>query len=254
MNDSQLIRYSRHILLDEIDIAGQTTLLTSHALIVGAGGLGAPAAMYLASAGVGHLTIADDDLVDLTNLQRQIIHQTQAIGQPKVLSAQNALHALNPDCRVYPVEARMDSTTLHALLPTVDVVLDCSDNFTTRHRVNAACSQHGVPLVSGAAVQWSGQLAVFDPRISDSPCYQCLFPDSGDDDIDMPCARLGVFSPLVGVIGSMQAAEALKILLGLPTTAGFLSLYDAKTSEWRRIRVPKDAACEVCGKVSSPPI
>ncbi|KAF3997293.1 HesA/MoeB/ThiF family protein [Glaciimonas immobilis] len=251
MNDQQLLRYSRHILLDDIDIEGQEKLLAAHILIIGAGGLGSPAAMYLASAGVGTLTLVDDDTVDLTNLQRQLLHTSDRIGQPKVTSAKIALHAINPDIKVICVAERADQTRLDALISAANVVLDCSDNFTTRHAVNRACVTHRVPLVSGAAIQFDGQLSVFDPRSASSPCYACLFPPDREFE-EVQCSSMGVFAPLVGIIGSTQAAEALKLIVGIGTSlAGQLLMLDARAMEWTRINVGRDADCPVCGSTHS---
>src|SRR3990167_8857326 len=209
MDDQQLLRYSRHILLPEIGIEGQQRLLDAHALLIGAGGLGSPAALYLASAGVGTLTICDGDAVDLTNLQRQIVHREAAIGTNKADSARATLHALNPGITIHALAERVAGQKLQALVATADVVLDGSDNFATRHAVNRACVHARRPLVSGAGIRFDGQLAVFDLRSADSPCYACLFPEAGENE-EMRCAVMGVFAPLVGIIGAMQAAEALK--------------------------------------------
>jgi adenylyltransferase/sulfurtransferase len=246
MNDEQLLRYSRHILLDEIGIEGQEKLLAARALVIGAGGLGSPVALYLASAGIGRITIADGDAVDLTNLQRQIVHRMAAIGTNKAESARATLATLNPEIEVVALPERATGERLDALVAAHDIVLDCSDNFATRHAVNRACVQHGRPLVSGAAVRFDGQLAVFDLRHADAPCYACLFPEGGDAE-DVRCAVMGVFAPLTGVIGTLQAAEALKLLAGAgETLSGKLLLFDALQTEWRAIRVKRDAACPVC--------
>jgi len=247
MNDSELLRYARHILLDELGIEGQQRICAGHVLLVGAGGLGAAAAMYLAAAGVGTLTLVDPDEVDLTNLQRQIVHTTARIGQPKVHSAAATLHALNPLIQVNTHVLRATSDWLDQTLPTVNVVLDCSDNFATRHTINAACWRHGKPLVSGAAVRFDGQLSVYDPRDTQSPCYACIFaPQHALEEAS--CATLGVFAPLVGIIGTMQAAEALKLLsgVGIPL-AGRLLMLDARSTDWSDIRLARDPACPVCG-------
>lgn len=250
MNDDQLSRYSRHILLPEIDIEGQQTWLNSRVLIVGAGGLGGPAALYLASAGIGHLVIADADSVDLTNLQRQIIHSQNSIGQLKVDSAKQRLLDLNADIKVTTIPLRLEGELLEQQVATADLVLDCSDNFSTRHAINAACVKYQKPLISGAAVRFDGQVAVFDTRNPDAPCYHCLFPAQGDDR-DMPCATFGVFSPLVGLVGSLQAAEALKVLASTGNTlTGRLLLIDLLSTEMRCIRVPRDPACPVCQAAS----
>jgi molybdopterin/thiamine biosynthesis adenylyltransferase len=246
MTDEELLRYSRHILLDEIGIEGQQRILDSHALIIGAGGLGAPAAMYLAAAGMGHITIVDPDVVDLTNLQRQIIHVTSQVGQAKVVSAESTIKSLNPGTRVTAIQARAEETWLQDVLTTVDVVLDCCDNFTTRHAVNRACTRSRIPLVSGAAIRFDGQIAVYDTRNRAAPCYACAFPPE-DAPPPTQCATMGVFSPLVGIIGSMQAAEALKLVLGLPhSMAGRMLLLDGLRMEWTDIQLPRNQHCPVC--------
>lgn len=247
MTDDQLLRYSRHILLDEIGIEGQERLLAARALVIGAGGLGSPVALYLASAGVGRITLVDDDAVDLTNLQRQIAHTSARIGMAKVDSAMQSMAAINPAVVVTPVRARADAALLSELVARADVVLDCCDNFATRHAVNAACVKHGKPLVSGAAIRFDGQLAVYDPRDAQSPCYACIFPPD-DNFEETRCATMGVFAPLVGIIGTMQAAEALKLLshAGRPLT-GRLLMLDARAMEWNAMRVSRNAACSVCG-------
>ncbi|HEU5436017.1 MAG TPA: HesA/MoeB/ThiF family protein, partial [Telluria sp.] len=214
MNDHQLLRYSRHILLDEIGIEGQQRLLDAKVLVIGAGGLGSPAALYLAASGVGQLVIVDDDEVDLTNLQRQILHTTERVGQPKVDSARVALSQINPDIEVFPLRERVAGARLAELVAASTVVLDCSDNFATRHAVNRACVTARVPLVAGAVIRFDGQLSVFDPRDCASPCYACLFPPGAGFE-DAACSTMGVFAPLVGVIGAMQAAEALKLMIGI---------------------------------------
>lgn len=247
MTDDELLRYSRHILLDELGIEGQECLLAAHAVVVGAGGLGSPVALYLASAGVGHITLIDHDHVDATNLQRQIAHTLARVGQPKAESARVAMHAINPYVRIDALVQRADAALLDALLPRADVVLDCTDNFATRQLLNRACVQHRVPLVSGAAIRWSGQLAVYDSRQSDSPCYACIFaPDDAPE--ETRCATLGVFAPLVGTIGSLQAAEALKLLSGMGSPlVGQLLTFDARTLATRQLRLQRDPACPVCG-------
>ena len=248
MNDQQLLRYSRHILLPDIGIEGQEKIRAAHALVIGAGGLGSPVALYLASAGIGTLTICDGDTVDLTNLQRQIVHRNDAIGTPKAESARNTLGAINPEVRVHAVCERLAGAALTERVAAADIVLDCSDNFSTRHAINAACVAHRKPLVSGAAIRFDGQLAVFDLRQAESPCYQCLFPAGGDDS-DMRCAVMGVFAPLVGIIGSTQAAEALKLLAGAGTSlTGRLLLLDALNMEWRSMRLQRDSGCSVCAQ------
>ena len=248
MNDDQLLRYSRHILLPEIGIDGQEKFQRAHALIMGAGGLGSPVALYLASAGVGTLTLCDGDTVDLTNLQRQIVHRNDAIGMAKTASAQRTLAGVNPEISVRAINERVSGPRFDELVRHADVVIDCSDNFTTRHALNRACVAHAKPLVSGAGVSFDGQIAVFDRRAPDAPCYHCLFPESGDNE-DMRCAVMGVFAPLVGIIGAMQAAEALKLIAGIGTSlSGRLLLLDALTMEWRTVRLKRDAGCAVCGK------
>jgi molybdopterin/thiamine biosynthesis adenylyltransferase len=246
MNDAQLLRYSRHILLDEIGIEGQARLLAAHALVIGAGGLGSPAAMYLAASGVGHITLVDDDAVDLTNLQRQVMHTTGRIGMPKVESGLMALREINPDVKVTALCERADERRLRELVPTASVVLDCSDNFATRHALNRACVAVGVPLVAGAAIRFDGQLSVFDMRRADCPCYACVFPeDSGFEDV--ACSTMGVFAPLVGIVGAVQAAEAMKLILGIGTPlAGRLLLLDGRAMEWTEIKAGRNPACSVC--------
>jgi adenylyltransferase/sulfurtransferase len=247
MDDNQLLRYSRHILLPQLGIEGQEKFRRARALIVGAGGLGSPVALYLASAGVGTLTICDNDAVDLTNLQRQIVHRNDSIGSPKAESARRTLAAINPEVTVNAIVERIAGARLERLVLESDIVLDCSDNFTTRHAINRACVAYRKPLVSGAGVRFDGQIAVFDLRGSQSACYHCLFPEHGDDQ-DMPCAVMGVFAPLVGIIGSMQAAEALKLLAGIGASlAGRLLLLDALAMEWHTVRLKRDPACVACG-------
>jgi len=246
MQDDLLLRYSRHIMLPQVEYAGQETLTQSHALIIGAGGLGAPVAMYLAAAGVGTLTICDFDHVDLTNLQRQIIHTTAAVGQNKALSAQATITSLNPEVKVNVETTRLNEDALAARVVEADVVIDCSDNFATRYLLNQLCFTHKTPLVSGAAIRFEGQLSVFDFRHDESPCYHCLYPDVGDDQA-LRCADNGVFAPLVGMIGTAQAAEAIKVLLNIgQTMQGRLLLLDALSAEWRTIRLKKDPSCTVC--------
>jgi molybdopterin-synthase adenylyltransferase len=246
MTDEQLLRYSRHILLGELGIEGQQRILATHALVIGAGGLGSPVALYLATAGVGHITLVDHDTVDLTNLQRQIAHTEARVGQPKVASAAAALHAINPEVQVHTLQERADAARLHTLVGQAHVVLDCSDNFATRQAVNAACVAHRVPLVSGAAIGFDGQISVYDTRRVDAPCYACLFaPDAPVE--ETRCATMGVFAPLVGIIGSMQAAEALKLMAGVGTPlAGQLLMLDARTMEWTRLTLPRNPRCTVC--------
>jgi len=247
MNDTQLLRYSRHILLDEVGVEGQGKLLSSHALIVGAGGLGSPVALYLGSAGVGRITVVDDDRVDATNLQRQIAHTLSRIGQFKAHSVQQSIAAINPDVRVSPVTRRADEAVLDELVPQADVVLDCSDNFATRHAINRACVKHRKPLVSGAAIRFDGQVSVYDPRQATSACYACVFPPSEAVE-EVNCATMGVFAPLVGIVGTVQAAEALKLLCGIgqPLT-GRLLMLDGRGMDWHEVRIGRDPACRVCG-------
>lgn len=246
LDDDQLLRYSRHILLPEIGIDGQEKLLAGHALVIGVGGLGSPVALYLAASGVGRITLCDHDQVDLTNLQRQIVHDSSGIGLAKVESARRRLHAINPQVQVETIQARVAEAQLAELVASADVVLDATDNFATRHAINRACVRFKRPLVSGAGVRFDGQVAVFDLRSDDSPCYHCLFPEEGDLE-EMRCAVMGVFAPLVGIIGSVQAAEALKLLMGIgqPLT-GRLLLLDALSMQWRSVNLRKDGACAVC--------
>lgn len=250
MTDEQLLRYSRHILLNEVGIEGQERIIQGHALIIGAGGLGSPVGLYLASAGVGRITVVDNDTVDLTNLQRQIIHSMDRVGKAKALSAQATMQAINPEVTVTPIVARADAALLDDLVAQADVVLDCSDNFATRHAINQACVNHGKPLVSGAAIRFDGQVCVYDPRAPESPCYACLFPpDSGHEEIN--CATMGVLAPLVGIIGSLQAAEALKVLSGAGRTlTGRLLMLDGRSMEFTQIQITRQAACVVCGNAS----
>jgi len=245
MDDDQLLRYSRQILLPEIGIEGQQRLLAARVLIVGLGGLGSPAAMYLAAAGVGELRISDPDAVDLSNLQRQIVHSSGRIGTPKVDSAARTLQGLNPECRVVPLPRALEGDELRAQLAEVDLVLDCSDNFATRFAVNAACVAAARPLVSGAAVRWEGQVAVFGGRAG-APCYRCLYGDSGEPEDN--CTSNGVLAPVVGIIGSIQATEAIKLLAGAGTPLlGRLLVLDALRMEWRSLKLQADPACPVCG-------
>ncbi len=247
MNDNQLLRYSRHILLPQIDIAGQEKLNQSRVLIVGAGGLGSPIALYLAASGVGNLIICDSDRVDLTNLQRQIIHDSSSIGLAKVLSAKQTLTRINPEVNVITIQEQVDATKLLQLATGVDAVVDASDNFSTRYDINQACVTQKKPLISGAVVRFDGQVSVFDLRHADSPCYHCLYPITAGEQEDMPCAIMGVFSPLVGIIGCMQAAETLKILLNIGESLnGRLQLLDSLTMNWRTIKLNKDPTCPVC--------
>lgn len=246
MNDTQLLRYSRHILLDELGIEGQERIRCARALIIGAGGLGSPAALYLGSAGVGHVTIVDDDTVDLTNLQRQIAHTTARIGLAKVDSIRAALAEINPDVGVSALRERVSAARLASLVAAADVVLDCCDNYATRQDVNAACVAQRVPLVSGAAIRFDGQVSVYDPRDAASPCYACVFPPDAEFE-ETRCATMGVFAPLVGIIGSMQAAEALKLISQVGRSlAGRLLMLDGCSMEWTALRVPRRAGCPVC--------
>jgi molybdopterin/thiamine biosynthesis adenylyltransferase len=246
MNDEQLLRYARHLMLDDIGIDGQRRLLAAHVLVIGAGGLGSPALMVLGSAGVGRITVVDDDTVDLTNLQRQIAHNQSRIGLPKAESARATVAAINPDVQCRALVRRADAALLDELVPTADVVLDCCDNFATRHAVNAACVRHGKPLVSGAAIGWDAQIAVYDTRMADAPCYACLFPpDAGHEDV--ACSTMGVFAPLVGIVGSVQAAEALKLIIGTgEPLAGKLLMLDARSMRWDSISLPRQPHCPGC--------
>ncbi|MCB1901299.1 MAG: molybdopterin-synthase adenylyltransferase MoeB [Rhodocyclaceae bacterium] len=247
MTDQELLRYSRHILLPEIDIEGQQAILDSRVLVLGAGGLGSPAAMYLAAAGVGTIVLCDGDIVDLTNLQRQILHVEESVGLAKVISGARSLTQLNPHVKVESLGVRLEGSALEEQVASADVVLDCSDNFATRHAVNRACVRYRKPLVSGAAIRFDGQLAVFDARRADSPCYHCLFPE-GEDVEEVRCAVMGVFAPLTGIIGTSQAAEALKLVGGFGEAAvGRLLLLDGLAMEWRSIRLARDPDCAVCG-------
>jgi molybdopterin/thiamine biosynthesis adenylyltransferase len=249
MNDDQLLRYSRHILLSEFGVEAQQTLLASRALVIGAGGLGSPAAMYLAAAGVGTIVLADGDVVDLTNLQRQVLHATHSVGRPKVESGKATIAGLNPEISVVALQCKLQGEALEKEVAAADVVLDCSDNFATRHAVNRACVRHRKPLVSGAAIRFDGQLAVFDLRTEASPCYACLFPEDTETE-ELRCAVTGVFAPLTGMIGTAQAAEALKLLTGVGTTlAGRLMIVDALSSQWREIRLAREPHCSVCARV-----
>jgi molybdopterin/thiamine biosynthesis adenylyltransferase len=246
VNDAQLLRYSRHILLDELGIEGQQKLLASHALIIGAGGLGSPVALYLGGAGVGRITVVDHDTVDATNLQRQIAHTTANLGQLKAQSIQQAIAAINPEVHVTAVTHRADDALLDQWVGGADVVLDCTDNFATRHAINRACVKHRKPLVSGAAIRFDGQVTVYDPRDATSPCYACVFPEAATFE-EAQCASMGVFAPLVGIIGSLQAAEALKLLTSVgPALTGRLLMLDARSMLWSDIKMPRNAACSVC--------
>ena len=249
MTDDQLLRYSRHILLNEIGIDGQERILASRVLMVGAGGLGSPAALYLGSAGVGHLTVVDHDVVDLTNLQRQIAHTSARVGLAKTASLQAAIGALNPEVQVTALPQRADAALLDIEVARADLVLDCCDNFATRHAINAACVRHCKPLVSGAAIRFDGQICVYDPRDDAAPCYACVFPP-GDDFEETRCATMGVFAPLVGIIGAMQAAEALKLLCGIgQPLRGRLLMLDGRDMAWSEVRLPRNPQCPVCGSL-----
>ncbi|MDD2741058.1 MAG: molybdopterin-synthase adenylyltransferase MoeB [Rhodocyclaceae bacterium] len=247
MTDEQLLRYSRHILLDALGIEGQQGILNSHALVIGAGGLGSPAALYLASAGMGKITLVDNDTVDFTNLQRQILHIQDRVGMPKVASGKIALTAMNPEIEIVALQQRLSGEALDTLVASADIVLDCTDNFATRHAINRACVHHRKPLVSGAAVRFDGQISVYDLRRDDSPCYHCLFPE-GEDVEETRCATMGVFAPLTGIIGTMQAAEALKLAANIgESLTGRLLLLDTLEMEWRSVKFKKDPGCAVCG-------
>jgi molybdopterin-synthase adenylyltransferase len=246
MNDNQLLRYSRHILLPQVGYEGQEKLVNSHALIVGAGGLGSPVALYLAAGGVGMLTVCDFDTVDLTNLQRQIAHTTPSVGTNKAISVQQTLFEINPTVVVNTITTKSTEEEFTKLVSLADVVIDCSDNFATRYMLNKLCVQLSKPLVSGAAIGFEGQVTVFDMRSDDSPCYHCLYPDAGED-AEMRCSDNGVFAPLVGMIGTTQAAEAMKLLMGIgESLQGRLLLLDVQSMEWRSIKLPKDPHCQVC--------
>jgi len=246
MDDEQLLRYSRQIMLPQLDTEGQQKLLDSHVLIIGAGGLGSPVAMYLASAGVGQITIADNDEVDLSNLQRQILHRSNDIGRPKVDSARDTLADLNPDVQITPLNILIDGTTLANLVAKADLVVDASDNFATRFAINSACVNTGTALVSGAAIRMEGQLSVFLPKQADSPCYRCLYSEGAEP--DQTCSENGVLAPVVGVIGSLQALEAIKVLLNIgESLCGRLLVFDGLHLEWRSIKLTRDPHCPVCG-------
>ncbi|MFM6961780.1 MAG: HesA/MoeB/ThiF family protein [Polynucleobacter victoriensis] len=248
MNDQDLLRYSRHILLDDIGIEGQEKILAAHAIVIGAGGLGSAAAPYLAAAGVGKITLIDHDTVDLTNLQRQIMHNQNSVGQAKVQSGKAMLLNLNPHVQVNALQEKATAELLDQLLPTASVVLDCSDNFTTRHMVNAACVKHKVPLVSGAAIKFDGQVTVIDPRQTGTPCYACLFPADQEFN-EVQCSTMGVFSPLVGIIGSIQAAQALQVIMQIgEPLVGKLLLWDARSSQVDQIALHQRDDCPICSR------
>lgn len=248
MNDEQLLRYSRHLLLEEIDVAGQERLLQSHALVIGAGGLGSAAAPYLAAAGLGHITLIDHDQVELTNLQRQIMHTENNVGKSKVNSGKQFLQSLNSSIQIETIEAKATTSLLDELLPSVNIVLDCTDNFSTRHLINASCVKHLIPLVSGSALRFDGQISVFDPRNPTSPCYACIFsPEESFEEVS--CASMGIFSPLVGIIGAMQAAQALQVLIGFgEPLVGRMLLWNGRGTQIDEIRISRNPDCPVCGK------
>jgi molybdopterin-synthase adenylyltransferase len=252
MTDDQLLRYSRHILLNEVGVDGQEKLLAARALVIGAGGLGSPVALYLGTAGVGQITIVDNDVVDMTNLQRQIAHDLSRVGTNKAQSASQSIAAINPEVQVTCITQRADAALLSTLVAQADVVVDCCDNFTTRHAINAACVAHKKPLVSGAAIRFDGQITVYDSRDDKSPCYACVFPPESTFE-ETRCATMGVFAPLVGIIGSIQAAQALQLLSGAgkPLT-GRLQMLDGRSMEWNEVRLPRNPACVVCGKTPKP--
>ncbi len=247
MNDEQLLRYSRHLLLEEIDVAGQEKLLAAHVLVIGAGGLGSAAAPYLAAAGIGHITLIDHDQVDLTNLQRQIMHVEKSVGQSKVASGKQFLQQLNSSIQIETIPVKATAPLLDELLPSVDIVLDCTDNFVTRHLINACCVKHQKPLISGSALRFDGQISVFDPRNSASPCYACIFsPDEQFEEVS--CSSMGIFSPLVGIIGAMQAAQAIQVIIGFgQTLIGRMLLWNARTTQIDEIKISRNAECSVCG-------
>jgi len=246
VNDDQLLRYSRHIMLPELDIDGQEKLLAAHVLIVGLGGLGAPLALYLAAAGVGELTLVDDDVVEASNLQRQVIHTTADLGASKVESARASINEINPDCTVHAKQLRLAGEQLRSQVNTVDLVLDGTDNFATRYAINAACVATNTPLVSGAAIRWEGQIAVFDMRLPNAPCYACLYPDT-DSTADLNCAENGVAAPIVGIIGSMQALEAIKLIAGVgESLSGHVLVMDGKYQQWQKLKLSRAPDCSVC--------
>lgn len=247
MNDDQLLRYSRHILLPQLDINGQQALIDSHVMIIGLGGLGAPVSMYLAASGVGKLTLVDDDEVELSNLQRQIVHSQNDIGRAKVASAAETLQELNPDVSVQKIEQRLDKTALIAAVSGVDVLVDCSDNFATRFLLNEVSREQNVPLVSGAAIRFEAQVTVFDPRQAGSPCYRCLYEDKGE--LEQSCSESGVLAPMLAMVGGTQAVETLKLLTGVgDSLAGRLLLLDALSMQWREIKMKQDPDCPVCSQ------
>ena len=247
MNDEQLLRYSRHLLLEEIDVAGQEKLLNAHILVVGAGGLGSAAAPYLAAAGVGHITLVDHDQVELTNLQRQIMHSEKNIGKSKVASGKEFLHQLNSNTHIETIEAKVSTSLLDELLPSVGVVLDCTDNFATRQLINASCVKHHIPLVSGSALRFDGQVSVFDPSNPASPCYACVFsPDEEFEEVS--CSSMGIYAPLVGIIGAMQAAQALQVIIGFgESLVGRMLLWNARSTQIDEFKISRNPDCSVCG-------
>lgn len=246
MNDEQLLRYSRHIMLPEMDIAGQEKLLAARVLIVGLGGLGSPIALYLAAAGVGTLLLADSDQVDLSNLQRQVVHHSDAVGMDKTTSAARTLHAINPDIAIERIQMRLDDAALRELVTRVDLVVEGTDNLAIRYAINRACLHARIPWVSGAAVRFEGQVTAFDPRDAQSPCYACLYPDARDDS-NQTCSENGVVAPLVGMIGTTQALEAIKLITGIGTSlVGHLLLLDAKDTQWMKLRLPRNPKCLSC--------
>lgn len=251
MTDDDLLRYSRHILLNEVGVEGQERISGAHVLIIGAGGLGSPVALYLGSAGVGHITVVDHDTVDMTNLQRQVAHTVDRVGSPKVSSIQIAIAAINPGVQVTAIQQRADAALLDEMVAQADVVLDCCDNFSTRHAINAACVAHQKPLVSGAAIRFDGQVTVYDPRDATSPCYACVFPPEATFE-ETRCATMGVFAPLVGIIGTIQAAEALKLIseAGRPLT-GRLLMLDGRAMEFTEVKVGRNPLCTVCGQAAT---
>jgi molybdopterin/thiamine biosynthesis adenylyltransferase len=251
MNDEQLLRYSRHLLLEDIDVEGQEKLLNSHALIIGAGGLGSAVAPYLAAAGIGKITLVDHDEVELTNLQRQIMHTEPMIGKSKVTSGQQFLSQLNSSIQVNAVQEKIDIALLSKLLPTVNVVIDCTDNFKTRQLINSVCVQHQTPLISGSALRFDGQVSVFDPRIEKSPCYACIFSPEEEFN-EVSCSSMGIFSPLVGIIGAIQAAQALQVIIGFgESLVGRMLLWNARTTQVDQILIARNPDCPVCGKSHS---
>jgi molybdopterin-synthase adenylyltransferase len=251
MNDEQLLRYSRHLLLEEIDVQGQEKLLNSHALVIGAGGLGSAAAPYLAAAGLGHITLVDHDTVEITNLQRQIMHAEARINQSKVSSGKQFLQGLNSGIHIEAIEVKANQALLDELLPSVDIVLDCTDNFATRHLINSSCIRHRKPLVSGSALRFDGQITVFDPRINESPCYACIFPPDADFE-EVSCSSLGIFSPLVGIIGALQAAQAIQILVGFgQSLVGRMLLWNARTTQIDEFKLSRNPECSVCGNLTN---